>query len=104
MILDFVMESIKITKSKLVPLKGEYRYLHPTKGLVWHEMNSLPVVEPEGTVICHGIITDITERIEAEQKLIKANRLYLFISQINQMIVRTTDEQTLFKEACNYSC
>ncbi|MDI6032929.1 PAS domain S-box protein [Flavobacterium sp. LB2P84] len=98
--LDYVMQSIFETKSELVPLKGEYRYFHPTKGMVWHEVNSLPVIEPEGTVICHGIITDVTERILAEQKIIKANRLYLFISQINQMIVRTTDEQTLFKEAC----
>jgi hypothetical protein len=32
---------------------------------------NLPVVEPSGTVICHGIVTDITERIEAEQKLLK---------------------------------
>ncbi|TRW97975.1 PAS domain S-box protein [Flavobacterium gawalongense] len=99
--LDYVKYSIIETKSKLIPLKGKYRYMHPIKGLVWHEMNSLPVVEPEGTVICHGIITDITERIGVEQKLIKANRLYLFISQINQMIVRTTDEQTLFREACS---
>ncbi|MFV8342688.1 PAS domain S-box protein [Flavobacterium sp. XS2P39] len=98
--LDAVMKSIVATKTKLIPLKGKYRYFHPKKGLVWHEMNSLPVVEPEGTVICHGIITDITESIGAEQKLIKANRLHSFISQINQMIVRTTDEQTLFKEAC----
>ena len=99
--LDFVMESITVTKSKLVPLKCEYRYFHPKKGLVWHAVNSLPVIEAEGTVICHGIVTDITERITADQKLIKANRLYLFISQINQMIVRTTDEETLFQEACN---
>ncbi|HLF51917.1 PAS domain-containing protein [Flavobacterium sp.] len=98
--LDYVMQSIIETKSKLVPLKGQYRYFHPKKGMVWHEMNSLPVVEPEGTVICHGIITDITERIRAEQKLIKANRLYLFISEINQMIVHTTDVQALFREAC----
>ncbi|MFH6971577.1 PAS domain S-box protein [Flavobacterium petrolei] len=98
--LDFVVQSIALTKSKLVPLKCEYRYFHPKKGLVWHDVNSLPVVEPEGTVICHGIVTDITQRIRADQKLIKANRLYLFISQINQMIVRTTDEKTLFEEAC----
>jgi PAS domain S-box-containing protein len=95
-----VIEKITKTKTELVPLKGTYRYYHPTKGLVWHEVNSLPIVEPSGTVICHGIVTDITERIEAEQKIIKANRLYLFISEINQMIVRTTDEETLFKEAC----
>lgn len=98
--LDFVMQSIIATKSNLIPLKGQYRYFHPKKGLVWHDMNSLPVVEPEGTVICHGIITDITETIVARQKLVKANRLYSFISQINQMIVRTTDQETLFTEAC----
>jgi PAS domain S-box-containing protein len=98
--LAMVIDKINKTKTELVPLKGTYRYLHPTKGLVWHEVNSLPVVEPAGTVICHGIITDITERIEAEQKIIKANRLYHFISQINQMIVRTADEETLFRETC----
>ena len=96
-----VKEKILNTKTTLVPLNGEYRYFHPKKGLVWHEVNSLPVVEPEGTVICHGIITDITEKIEAKQKLLKANRLYLFISQINQMIVRTNDQETLFRDACN---
>ncbi|MFQ3173140.1 MAG: PAS domain S-box-containing protein [Flavobacterium sp.] len=95
------MQKIKATKKELIPLKGIYRYKHPSKGLVWHEVNSLPVVEPEGTVICHGIITDITDRIEAEQKLKKVNRLYLFVSQINQMIVRETEEQSLFREACN---
>jgi PAS domain S-box-containing protein len=99
--LDYVTHSIFETKSKLIPLKGKYRYIHPAKGLVWHEMNSLPVVEPGGTVVCHGIITDISERIVSEKKIIKANRLYLFISQINQMIVRTTEEETLFKEACD---
>jgi hypothetical protein len=68
------------------------------KGLVWHEVNSLPVVELEGTVICHGIVTDITERLEAEQKLLKVNRLYSFISQINQVIVRATNEEMLLKK------
>ena len=99
--IDDVIAKILKTKTTFVPLKGEYRYFHPTKGLVWHEVNSLPVIEPEGTVICHGIITDITERIKVDEKLLKANRLYLFISQINQMIVRTVDQETLFREACN---
>ena len=99
--IKFVMESIKLTKSKLVPFKCQYRYRHPTKGLIWHDVNALPMVESEGTVICHGVITDVTERKDEEQKLIRANRLYLFISQINQMIVRTTDQQDLYKEACD---
>jgi hypothetical protein len=40
----------------------------------------LPVQEIEELVICHGIITNITDRVEAEQKLNKVNRLYLFIN------------------------
>jgi PAS domain S-box-containing protein len=99
--LHFVIENITETKSKLVPLNCKYRYFHPKKGLVWHEVNSLPVVEAEGTVICHGIATDITDRIIVEQRLIKANRLYLFISQMNQMIVRAKNEEALFREACS---
>ncbi|MGF2411364.1 PAS domain S-box protein [Ferruginibacter sp.] len=98
--IELVMKSLYHTKTYLVPLKAEYRYYHPAKGLVWHEVNSLPVEESGGDVVCHGIIMDITERKSAEQKVIKANRLYFFISQINQMIVRTTDEITLFNEVC----
>jgi two-component system sensor histidine kinase UhpB len=37
---------------------------------------------------------------KAEEKIIKANRLFFVISQINQMIARTTDEKSLFKETC----
>jgi PAS domain S-box-containing protein len=99
--IEQVKFSIQHTKQQLIPLKVEYRYFHPKKGLVWHNVNSLPVVEQEGTVICHGIVTDITNRIIAEQKIIRAKRLYFFISQINQMIVRTTDQKTLFTEACS---
>ncbi|VXB84341.1 Histidine kinase [Flavobacterium sp. 9AF] len=99
--IEHVIYSITETKTKLIPLNCSYRYFHPKKGLVWHEVNSLPVVEAEGTVICHGIATDITETILAQQKIVKANRLYQFISQMNQMIVRTTDENTLFQEACS---
>ncbi len=50
---------------------------------------------------------DITasKKIEArlksdEEKIIKLNRLYHFISEINQMIVRTSDENALFEKAC----
>ncbi len=95
-----LMKKIINAKQKLVPLVGEYRYLHPLKGIVWHEMNSLPVPEPEGAVVCHGVITDITERKIAEKKILKANRLYSFISQINQMIIRIANEQELYEGVC----
>ena len=99
--LDYFTKLIIKTKTELVPLKWEYRYKHPVKGLLWHDVNSLPVREPDGSVICHGIITDITEKVVAKQKLEKSSRLYFFISQINQMIVQTTDQDVLFEKACH---
>lgn len=48
-----------------------------------------------------GFVKDITENKKAETKIIKANRLYSFISQMNQMIVRVTDQESLFREACS---
>ncbi|HMO63141.1 MAG TPA: CHASE3 domain-containing protein [Ferruginibacter sp.] len=62
----------------------------------WYETHVYP--SPVGTSI---YVRNITERKRAEQKINKLNRLYFFISQVNQMIVRTSDEVTLFKEACN---
>jgi PAS domain S-box-containing protein len=46
-----------------------------------------------------GFVKDVTEKKKAETKIIKANRLYSFISQMNQMIVRVTDQESLFREA-----
>jgi PAS domain S-box-containing protein len=44
------------------------------------------------------IVRDITNRKEAEKKLQHANRLYAFLSQVNQSIVRTHDIHELLKE------
>ncbi len=62
---------------------------------LWQENHVYP--SPDGISV---FIRDITDRKRAEEKIMKANRLYFFISQVNQMIVRTTDQETLFKEAC----
>ena len=43
---------------------------------------------------------DITERKQAEEKLVDLNRFLSVLSAINQMIVRTHDQTKLFEEAC----
>jgi PAS domain S-box-containing protein len=48
-----------------------------------------------------GIIRDITERKRTEVNIINLSRVYAFISQINQAIVRIRDKDKLFDNACN---
>lgn len=52
------------------------------------------------TVYFESIIRDITERKESEKRLIHANRLYAVLSQINQVIVRVSDRDSLFRQIC----
>jgi PAS domain S-box-containing protein len=47
-----------------------------------------------------SVITDITERKQAEANVRNAARLYAFLSQINQAIVRTRDRDELFRTIC----
>jgi len=96
-----IVQSIQESVKTLMPWSYEFQYQHPVKGIRWLHGHSMPAREADGSTIWHGITIDITDRKTAEKKLIKTSRLYAFICQINQMIVRTTDETTLFKEACN---
>lgn len=68
-------------------------YFAPLK--LWQESHIYP--STEGISV---FIRNINDRKNAEYKIFKANRLYFFISQVNQMIVRVKDEKTLFDETC----
>lgn len=71
-----------------------YDYYAPLS--LWYEVHIYP--SAEGLDV---FVRDITGKKKAEEIILKKNRLYQFISSINQMIVRTTSEDLLFKEACD---
>lgn len=66
-------------------------------GFVLTEMNSN--LASDGRLL--AIFRDITERKNAEEKLIYVNRMYAFISQINQTIVHTKNENELYERVCH---
>jgi len=47
-----------------------------------------------------GMIENITERKRKEQEISRLNRLYAVLSNINELIVREGDRQTLLNEVC----
>ncbi len=70
-------------------------------GKKWFIHNFRRVVNDSGLLIGVQVIAnDITERKLDEDKIIKASRVYNFISQINKCIVRTNTREKLFNEVC----
>ncbi|GEJ55998.1 hybrid sensor histidine kinase/response regulator [Anaeromyxobacter diazotrophicus] len=51
-----------------------FRYQHPAKGLRWLEGWSVPKTEPDGSVLWHGFVMDVTDQVAAEQALRDSDR------------------------------
>ncbi len=78
-----------------------YRVKHKNGSWRWLESTITNLLHEDAI---NGIVNnfrDVTEKKLADEKIMHANRLYAFISQINQTIVHTKDEQTILKEVCH---
>ena len=55
--------------------RNTYRYLHPANGERWIEGWSAPQsqVEPDGSIVWHGFLMDVTERKQAEEEIRELN-------------------------------
>lgn len=47
------------------------------------------------------ICRNITERIESEKKIVNISRMYAFLSQVNQSIINSKNQEELFQSVCN---
>ncbi len=82
-----------MTERKAQRLINEFEFSDSTKK--WFELSIEPI--EEGIMV---LSLDISQHHDFEEKLKKANRLYAFISQVNQHISHVKDEKLLFKNAC----
>ena len=67
----------------------------------WSELSFHPIRNGDEVVGTACYAHDITKNKLAQEKIINTQRLYEFISQINQAITHITDEKTLFHKACD---
>lgn len=64
----------------------------------WFENHVYP--SPAGILL---IFRDITESRKSATRLLQSNRLYSFISAVNQLIMHVADPESLFRELCTVS-
>jgi len=87
-------------KSQL-PHSVEYRVLsHDGTGRIIHEQGDVVFDAHGNPDHMVGTVQDITLRIKAEKQILRLNQLYAILSQVNQAIVRSADQGSLFQEIC----
>lgn len=69
---DGIVASIQESARNLTPWRYEYRVKFDNGAVRWLFGNALPQREPDGSVLWHGFITDITERKRATLKLLES--------------------------------
>lgn len=67
--LGHIRETIDLSAREMTPWLDDFRVLHPKKGLRWIEGHSMPQKEPDGSVIWHGFLQDVTDRRQTESLL-----------------------------------
>ena len=90
-----VFEALQECMLRRKPEQLEIEFIYPDLAERWFELSIVPV--EEGICI---MSLDITAHKLAEEKADKATRLYAFVSQVNQNIVRVKDEKALFSNSC----
>jgi PAS domain S-box-containing protein len=79
----------------------DWRFKHKDGSDVWGIVCASPTYDRAGNrngVI--GLITDITARKLAEERVVRLSRLYAVSSSVNEAIVRVNDPQSLYDYAC----
>lgn len=70
-----VSRTIRAAAAAVSPWHFEHRINHPRKGLIWVEARATPMPRPDGSVLWHGLVTDITERRAQQDELAKQQEM-----------------------------
>lgn len=79
----------------------KYRIVRPDGTMRWIEVRAFPVRDDTGKYVrIAGVAEDITERKAADDQIAYLSRVHAVLSGINTLIVRVTNRDELFTEAC----
>jgi diguanylate cyclase (GGDEF)-like protein/PAS domain S-box-containing protein len=79
----------------------EFRIVRPDGAIRWILSRTFHIPGEHGIPARSiGVASDVTQRKEAEKRIEHLNRVYAMLSGVNSLIVRVTNRDELFKEAC----
>ncbi|MEG8947182.1 PAS domain S-box protein [Rosettibacter firmus] len=81
---------------------GIWRHRLKSGRIIYVEINS-HIISYKGKKAALVIARDVTNEVSLTEKLEKLNKLYSFLSDVNQAIVRIKDRQKLFNKICKIS-
>ncbi|BET65704.1 PAS domain S-box protein [Opitutales bacterium ASA1] len=85
-----VASSVALSMRELSAWTCEFRWLHPSRGVIWLEGRSCPRRLPEGATIWHGVLWEVTDRKNTETSLRdREQRLRLLLDQLAASIWTT---------------
>jgi PAS domain S-box-containing protein len=73
---NYIVETITESAKNQTLYHSEFRVILPKQGLRWRLCDSKPELMDDGSTLWYGIITDITERKLAEQRLKESQQLF----------------------------
>jgi PAS domain S-box-containing protein len=77
------------------------RLWHADGHWVWLEQRSTPVLDPAGTLVAvEGTARDVSERVRADARLARLNRLHRTLSAANEGLVRAESEPAVLETIC----
>ena len=94
--LERVRESIMQSAQDLGVWRCVYRVLHPERGQLWVTGHATPQRDPDGSVLWHGAILDITEQKQAEEELHRQHAMLTAILDNAPIGIWLTDDKHNF--------
>lgn len=89
-----VAESILESARTMMPWHCDFRVNNPTRGEIWVEGQSVPTKEPDGSILWHGYIADITARKRTEEALrTSETRLRLLVEGVSDYAIFMLDPE-----------
>jgi|GEM_PF-6305768 len=73
--LEDLWESARVCADTLQKWQRVFRLKHPVKGMVWMEAVSVPSRAEDGSVLWHGLLFDVTERMQLEEQLRQSQKM-----------------------------